>query len=271
MIHFQENHEENGLCWLAAPGLNQTDAVHGFSTRLGGVSHGCLASLNLGPNRGDQIEHVRENFNRFGAAVGFDSKKTVLSKQVHRDDIRMVTGEDCGKGLYRERKYEADGLVTNIPGIPLAIFSADCIPILFHDPIRHVVAGCHAGWRGTAMGIAGKMVNTMVRQYNCCAKDIRVAIGPGISRCCFETHSDVPEALESALGDRTRLLIDPLPGGKFMVDLKGANALWLQDAGIPVDQIACSDACTCCRQDLFWSHRSMGNARGVMAAVIQLN
>ncbi len=270
MIHLQEHQEENGLLWLSAYELNSGGAVHGFSTRLGGVSHGCLASLNLGTGRGDDIENVRENFRRFGVAVGFDSKKTVFSKQVHRDDIRMVTAKDCGKGLYREREYEADGLITDVPGVTLAVFSADCIPILLHDPIRHVVAGCHAGWRGTVMDIVGKTVRTMVRQYGCRAENICGAIGPGISRCCFETHADVPEALEAVLGSRAKGLIDRLPDGKFLVDLKGANALWLQDAGVPMHQIEISDACTFCRQDLFWSHRHTGNARGIMSAVIQL-
>lgn len=270
MIHLQEHQAENGLLWLSAPGLNKSGAIHGFSTRLGGVSHGSLASLNLGTGRGDDIANVRENFRRFGAAVGFSSTKTVSSKQVHRDDIRMVTEEDCGKGLYRALEYEADGLITNVPGVPLAIFSADCIPILFHDPVRRVVAGCHAGWRGTVMGIAGKIVRTMEAQYNCNPQDICVAIGPGISRCCFETHADVPEALRAALGSRADAMIDPLPEGKFLLDLKAANALVMHDTGVSIAQIECSDACTHCRQDLFWSHRRTGNARGVMSAVIQL-
>lgn len=270
MSHLREHWAENGLLWLSASQLNAGGAVHGFSTRLGGVSRGCLASLNLGTGRGDEIANVRENFRRFGDAVGFDSRKTVFSKQVHRDDIRVVTAKDCGKGLYREREYEADGLITNVPGVPLAVFSADCIPILLHDPVCRAVAGCHAGWRGTAMGIARKTVEEMIRQYGCCPRDIRAVIGPGISRCCFETHIDVPEAMWLAFGQKAEAMIDPLPDEKFLVDLKGLNALWLQCAGVPKEQIELSDACTSCRQDLFWSHRHTGDARGVMAAVIQL-
>ena len=160
-LHFQTNREENGLVWFSAPRLNADGgAVHGFSSRLGGVSRGYLTSLNLGTSRGDQMEHVRENWRRCGEAVGFDSTKTVFSQQVHRDDVRVVTEADCGKGLYRERDYDsADGLVTNCPGIPLAIFSADCIPVLFHDPVNRVVAACHAGWRGTAVGIVLSLIH----------------------------------------------------------------------------------------------------------------
>lgn len=269
--HFREQREENGLVWFSADQFNSGGAVHGFSSRLGGVSRGCLASLNLGTARGDEIENVRENFRRFGDAVGFDSTRTVFSQQVHRDDIRIVTEEDCGKGLYRERDYDsADGLLTDRPGVPLAIFSADCIPILFHDPVQKVVGGCHAGWRGTAVGITGKMVHKMEEQYGCQPEHIRIAIGPGISRCCFETHDDVPQAMWAVLGEKADPMIDRLPGKKFLVDLKGINALWGQMSGVPEKQIQISDACTSCRQDLFWSHRHMGEARGVMSAVIQL-
>ena len=269
-MRFRENRGKHGLLWLSVPELNAEGAVHGFSTRLGGVSRGYMSSLNLGTTRGDLPENVRENFARFGEAVGFDSARTVFSQQVHRDDIRVVTEADCGKGLLRERDYEADGLVTDVPRVPLAVFSADCIPILLHDPVRRVAGACHAGWRGTALGIVRKMVLKMAACYGSRPRDIRAAIGPGISRCCFETHSDVPEAMLLAVGPSAEEMIDPLPGGKYLVDLKGLNACWLRSAGVPEEQIACSALCTSCRQDLFWSHRHTGDARGVMSAVIQL-
>jgi copper oxidase (laccase) domain-containing protein len=120
------------------------------------------------------------------------------------------------------------------------------------------------------MGIVWKTIRKMVGKYGCSPENIHAAIGPGISRCCFETHADVPEAMEAALGQQVKSMIDPLPGGKFLVDLKGINALWMERAGIPSDQIEISDLCTACRPDLFWSHRHVGNARGVMSAVIQL-
>ena len=210
--HFQTNREENGLVWFSAPRLNANGgAVHGFSSRLGGVSRGYLTSLNLGTSRGDQIEHVRENFRRYGEAVGFDSTKTVFSQQVHRDDVRVVTEGDCGKGLYRERDYDsADGLVTNCPGVPLAIFSADCIPVLLLDPVRRCAAAVHAGWRGTALGIAARAALRMREDYGCRPEHIRAAIGPGISPCCFLTRDDASFVkMVFTLDNYTRLL-DPL-------------------------------------------------------------
>ena len=270
--HFQTNREENGLVWFSAPRLNANGgAVHGFSSRLGGVSRGYLTSLNLGTSRGDQIEHVRENFRRYGEAVGFDSTKTVFSHQVHRDDVRVVTEGDCGKGLYRERDYDsADGLVTNCPGVPLAIFSADCIPILFHDSVQRVVAACHAGWRGTAAGIVGKTVQVMTQTFGCQPKDIRMAIGPGISRCCFETHEDVPNAMTAAMAGGVLPFIQLKDNGKFAVDLKGINAKRLELAGVTPDHIAICGDCTACMRDKYWSHRIMGTQRGSMAAMIEL-
>ena len=165
--------------------------------------------------------------------MGFDSTKTVFSQQVHRDDVRVVTEADCGKGLYRERDYDsADGLVTNCPGIPLAIFSADCIPVLFHDPVTpgrrrlsRWLAGHCRGHRGEDG--AGDDASSSVAG----PENIRMAIGPGISRCCFETHDDVPHAMWAVLGKQADPFIDRLPREKFLVDLKGINGLWGQLAG----------------------------------------
>lgn len=269
-MKFLHHKTPEGLDWLAAEGLTEGCAVHAFSTRLGGVSTGHLASLNLGIARGDDPENVRENYRRWSAAVGFDAAKMVFSHQVHRDEIRVCTMADAGKGLDRPRDYEADGLITDVPGLPLVIFSADCIPILLCDPVRRVVGGCHAGWRGTALGIAGKTVRRMREVYGCNPADIRCAIGPGISRCCFETHADVPEAMAAAIGSEAARFIDPTGEGKYRVNLKSINGYWLEKAGISPKKIVISDDCTACHPDIYWSHRHTGAARGSMAAVIQL-
>ena len=264
--------EREGVPFYAAGELNCGGAVHGFSTRLGGVSKSPFDSLDLGLGRGDDPADVAENFRRFCAAIGAEESpaRLVCSKQVHTDTVRTVTMADAGKGLLRERDYEADGLMTDVPGLVLAVFSADCIPILFHDPVRRVVAACHAGWRGTAMGIARKTVQRMGEVYGSDPGDIRCAIGPGISRCCFETDDDVPSAMRAALGNETEAFIDTHPNGKFHVDLKGINRHWLLSAGVPVEQITICSACTACDTATFFSHRRTGNARGSLAALIQL-
>ena len=242
---------------------------HGFSTRKGGVSVGALESLNLrGYVHGDRRENVEENYRRFCAAIGVDVEKVVLSQQEHKDHIRVVTAADAGKGLWRERDYrEIDGLITNVPGMVLTVFSADCNVILLNDPVRKAVGACHAGWRGTALGIVSKTVAAMTAQYGTDPADVRAAIGPAIGQCCFETDGDVPAALHEALGDDTNPYVEQREK-KWHVDLKGLNALWLKKAGVSTVDI-CQE-CTMCHPDLYWSHRLLGNARGVQAAMIAL-
>lgn len=258
---------ENNVPFLAC---DEISVPHGFSTRQGGVSEGIWASMDLGSTRGDAPEHVRENYRRFCAAIGADVTKIAMSNQIHGDVVRAVTLADVKRDLYDDEGYEVDGLVTDIPGVALIIFNADCLPILFYDPVRRVVAAAHAGWRGTALGIAERAVEKMCQNYGSFPGDIRAAIGPGISRCCFETHSEVPDAMIEALGDAALAYIDALGDGKFKVDLKGLNALRLTRAGVLAEHIAVTDDCTMCRTDKFWSHRATQGRRGSMAAMISL-
>ena len=171
--------------------------VHCFSTRRGGVSTGHLSSLNLGVHRGDDWNNVYENYRRLGAAVGFTPEQTVFTHQTHTDRVARVGAEDRGWGLFREVEPERDGIYTNEPGVALVCFSADCTPILLHDPVRHAVAAVHSGWRGTALGIAARCVEAMTREFGTDPADLQAAIGPCIGPCCFETGPEVPAAVLS--------------------------------------------------------------------------
>ena len=263
--------ERQGVPFYFCPDSAWSGAAHGFSTRLGGVSPPPWDSLNLGAARGDAPERVAENFRRFCAAVGADSAALVKNHQVHSDRIRRVGPGDRLPGPAAPGVLEADGLVTDRPGGCLTIFSGDCIPVLLYDPVRRCVAAAHAGWRGTAAGIAARAAEAMVRDYGCKPGDILAVIGPGIGPCCFETHRDVPDGLRAGMGAGAEDFIRPLPGGeKFQVDLKGANACFLVRAGLDPARIALCPACTACRPDLFWSHRKLGQRRGSMASLIQL-
>ena len=192
-------HEENGLLIKTSTVLS--GVRHGFSTRTGGVSPAPWDSLNLGIGRGDDMDRVRENYRRFCAVLGTDEHRAVLSKQVHEDNVRHVTAEDCGKGLFRERDYTSvDAMITDTPDIPLVVFSADCGIILLYDPVRRAVGAAHAGWRGAAAGIVYKTVRRMQETFGTDPRDLRAAIGAAIGSCCFETDADVPRALRDALG-----------------------------------------------------------------------
>ena len=262
------NHEQNGLVYLTSPLL---DGVrHGFSTRRGGVSPAPWDTLNLGPGRGDAPENVRENYRRFFGCTGAVPERAVLSLQVHRDDVRLCTAADAGKGLVRERDYEADALITAERDLPLVVFSADCGILLLHDPEAGCVGAVHAGWRGCAAGIVEKTVREMVRLLGARPERIRAAVGPCIGKCCFETDSDVPEAMQaSALGAEAEPYWERR-GTKYHVDLAGLNRQWLLHAGVAPEHIDVCGLCTACRPDLFWSHRKMGNARGAQVAMICL-
>lgn len=262
-MSFRELRRDTLLCY-------QSDLLsrpHGFTTRLGGVSTGHLSSMNLGLSRGDSRDNVLKNYEILGEAIGFDPHKTVQAVQVHGKAVRLCTEEDWGKGLYAHTDYEADGLITNVPGTALVVFSADCGTILLEDPVTGAVGACHAGWRGTALGIARETVLAMVRAFGCDPKNIRAALGPCIAQDCFETDADVPQAMLAALGEEARPAIIQT-GAKYHVDIKYLNRVFLQKAGIRPEHMDTSPLCTACDPELFWSARRHGDRRGSLGAII---
>ena len=241
--------------------------AHAFSTRYGGVSEGIWASLNLGTHRGDRPKNVWENYRILGDAVGFSPRQTVFTKQLHTDIVERVGKSECGRGLVFPTAHACDGLITNEAGVVLTAFAADCTPILLFDPVAGAIGAVHAGWRGTAAGIAAKAAEKMCAELGATPETLRAAIGPCISQCCFETDGDVPEAMRNALGSAAEEYIRPV-GQKYYANLKALNALWLRRVG--VTQIDISEDCTCCQPERFWSHRCVGGQRGSLAAVIAL-
>ena len=250
------------LEYLTASGIT---VPHGFTTRFGGVSEGHLSSLNIGIHRGDAWENVLKNYEILGNALDFDVKSLVLSHQTHTDTVLRVGRAHCGAGLFAPELPECDGLITNEPGVALAVFTADCTPILLHDPVTGAVGAVHAGWRGTASAIAGKAVEAMAREFGSRPEDIRAAIGPNIGFCCFQTDADVPQAMEAAFGEAVKPFIRS-QGDKYYVNLKEINALVLRRAG--VRQVELSEACTVCESHRFWSHRVTRGERGSQGAII---
>jgi len=253
--------KQGTLEYLTAEGIC---VPHCFTTRFGGVSTGALASMNLAIKLDETDENVTRNFEILGDALGFRIPDLVLTRQTHSDMVRVVTRSDCN-GCFHRDYPECDALVTNSPGVALTVFTADCTPLLFHDPVTGAVGAAHAGWRGTVSAIGPKVVAAMVREFGCKAENIRAAIGPNIGFCHFETDADVPNALLAAFGEEVRSFIRR-SGEKYYVDLKEINALILRRAG--VRHVEISQECTMCRPDRFWSHRVTRGNRGSQGAII---
>lgn len=250
------------LEYLTAEGIG---TAHCFTTRLGGVSRGYLASLNIGTSRGDDPRNVAENYGILADALGFSTKNLVLTKQIHSDIVYRAEDKDRGAGLTMPPLAPCDALISNVPGLALTVFTADCTPILLWDSETGAVGAAHAGWRGTVSAIGAKTAQAMCREYGCKMENIHAAIGPNIGLCHFETDWDVPEALLAAFGEAMRQFITA-DGEKYHVDMKAVNRWILEQNGIR--QIEVSTECTVCSCDRFWSHRVTGGERGSQGAII---
>ncbi len=258
----------NGVLYLTAPTIA---CRHAFTTRIGGVSTGDQAGLNLSVRLDPDISHVAENYRRLGAATGIDTGRLARTKQVHGNVVRTVTGKDVwipGAPV----PYEADGLVTNEPGLALICYAADCVPVLLCDPSHGVIAAVHCGWRSSVGDILARAMEAMCA-LGAAPETTAAAIGPAVSRCCFEVGGEVVEAVDRYLHGDSAGLYSPEEGreGKFFLDLKGANARRLRQLGIPQGAIAVSDDCTSCLHDKYWSHRFTKRRRGNQGALIVLD
>jgi len=238
---------------------------HAFTTRLGGVSEGPFATLNLGYGTGDLPERVLANRHLLAAALGYDPARVVAGKQVHGEKVAVVTLREAGAGaLEPDTALEAtDGLVTGATGLPLMGFFADCVPILLADTGNRAVAVVHAGWRGTARRIVHRVLGVMRAFLEAVPARCVVAIGPAIGPCCFVVDKAVA-ATFSSWGEK----VVWRQGDKWHVDLWEANRQLLIAQGVPQDQIVVLKVCTSCHPELFFSHRRDGPKTGRMAAVI---
>jgi YfiH family protein len=264
--------QESNMLLLRYPALEKTGIVrHCFSTKLGGVSEGIFATMNLSFTRGDKQEAVEENYRRLANALGVTCDSFVFSDQTHTTNVRVVTKEDAGKGLIKDRDYsDIDGLITNVQGLVLATFYADCVPLYFVDVRNKAIGLCHSGWRGTVARIGKVTVEAMQREYKTKPEELICAIGPSICQDCYEVSSDVAEAfLKEFSGHEQRILLDK-QNGKFQLNLWEANKQILLDAGVKESNISCTNLCTCCNEHLLFSHRATNGKRGNLGAFLGL-
>ena len=247
--------------------------VNGFSTRMGGASTGKFATMNFSYSREDDPANVLENYTRMARALGAERDKMVVSWQTHTTNERLVTEEDMGKGVIRDRDYrDVDGLICNIPGITLVTFYADCVPLYFVDRKRRAVGLSHSGWRGTVNRMGQATLDAMKEAYGTCPQDVAACIGPSICKACFEVGGEVVEAFREAFPKVPSGMLWEENGkpGKYQLDLWEANKQVLMEAGVPEAQITVTNICTRCNHQYLFSHRKHGEDRGNLAAFLGL-
>lgn len=268
------NVERGGVPYLSFKALEDTGmVVNGFSTRLGGASKGRFATMNFSYSRKDDPADVLENFTRMADALGVERDRMVVSYQTHTTNVRRVTREDEGKGVIRERDYkDVDGLITDVPGITLVTFYADCVPLYLVDQAHRAIGLSHSGWRGTVKRMGQVTMDAMKEAFETRPEDLTVCIGPSICRDCFEVGEEVAEAFAEAFDARYRDELYSANGkpGKYQLDLWKANEIIFREAGVPKGQIHTTNICTMCNSDYLFSHRRVGEERGNLAAFLSI-
>ncbi|MBP3480507.1 MAG: peptidoglycan editing factor PgeF [Clostridia bacterium] len=257
----------NGVKTLRCRALDEIGfKKHCFTTRAGGVSRGYLSETNLSFSR-EARENVLENYRRVFEAAGF-SGSAVLSNQEHTDIVLTVDGTHKTGGFWTADRA-ADGFVTNERGLCLVIFVADCVPVIIADPQKKAAACVHSGWRGTALGITAAAVRKLMQNYGCDPRDMTAAVGPCIGACCYEVGQDVFDGFTARDLSLSRFF-EKKTGGKYMLDLNGANRAVLESAGLLPENIHLSCECTYCNSDIYYSHRATNGKRGNMAAMVEI-
>ncbi len=257
----------NGVPYLSYPALERTGIVrHGFSTRLGGVSTGHCATMNISTTRGDDPAAVEENRRRIARAVGVEVSGLTYTNQTHTTNVAVVEENDRGRQF-----METDGMVTNVPGICLVTFYADCVPLFFVDPAHRAIGLSHSGWKGTVHKMGKVTLELMKEQYGTDPGQVVAAIGPSICQDCYEVSEDVIDQFrEHFHRELWEELFYRKENGKYQLDLWRANKAILSEAGVPEENIAVTNVCTHCNPKILFSHRSTGTARGNLSAFLAL-
>lgn len=259
----------NNVCFLTIPSFEKHRGIaHGFTTRIGGVSPPPFNSMNLGFSRGDDTENVKKNYEIAGDALGMDLSDMVAFRQVHENNIYIATKKDKGIG-FSENRSEYDGIITAEENLPIATFHADCVPVFLFDPVRRVVGVVHAGWRGTVKRVVVNAIDKMTSDFGCSPADILAGIGPCIRDCCYEVGNEV---IEKARGLTEIDISDcvSVKNNKYHIDIAEINRKLLIHFGLLPENITLCNQCTCCNDEIFWSHRKTNGIRGCMAAIIML-
>ena len=269
----------NGVDYLTYSRLENIPFIkHAFSTKEGGVSEGIFSTMNLSFTRGDDIDKVKENYRRFFDAVGFALNNMVMSDQIHETDIMKIDEKKINeineesKGIEDRVCKNIDGLITNLPNVPLVTFYADCVPLYFVDTVNKAIGLSHSGWRGTVKGMGIKTVEAMVREYGSNPENIVAVVGPSICQDCYEVSKEVVDEFHKEYYDKFDVssIYYEKENGKMQLNLWEANRQILLLAGLKSENIVISNVCTSCHSDLLFSHRKTNGKRGNLIAVMEI-
>ena len=258
--------EKDGVVFLKFKALDEVPFIKmAVSTRKGGVSKGdALGTLNLGTSTSDSMENIVKNYEIFSSAAGFTTENIVTTRQTHNTNILVASIDDAGKGVYKERDYESiDAIVTNEKNLPIAIHSADCIPVTIIDTKNKAIGSAHCGWRGTFDELASLTYKKMNELFG--TEDGICLIGPGICKKCYEVSFDLYEKFMEKFCYTDAIVKE---NDKYYLDLPLINKHILEKEGLT--DIIISDLCTCCNKDYLYSHRGLGPERGIMATITEI-
>jgi YfiH family protein len=252
--------------------LRFKEIEHFLSTRTGGFSEFPYQSLNLGLQVGDDPDKVLKNRRRLAEAIGIPLNRFTIARQIHSDNVRIISNDVRGSGSTdHENAIEGtDAMATNVAGICLVILVADCVPMLFFDPVQRAIGVAHAGWKGTLQLIAQKTVMAMEKAFDSLAEDIVVGVGPSIGPCCYKVGPEVISQVEIIFHTKKEYILNESKSGEGYFDLRKANLDQLLHAGIERKNIEMAMSCTCHTSDLFFSYRQQKGSTGRFCAGITL-
>ena len=255
---------KNGVTYITFPIFEKEGLNHLFSTRIGGVSTGRYSEMNLSYSNGDDKNAVDENFRRISEVMGVSPDSIIRTHQTHTVNVISV-----GKNT-RIPLCDIDGIMTDEKGVTLCSTFADCVPLMFYDPLKEVIATSHSGWKGTVGEIGRITVEKMTAEYGCDPKNILAVIGPAICKNCYEVDERVAEKVKAIKYIDPKKVMDEKPLGKYMLDLKAVCEQTLYFAGILPENLLVSDICTACNSEYLHSHRATGGERGNLCAFLAL-
>ncbi|HNX29162.1 MAG TPA: peptidoglycan editing factor PgeF [Syntrophomonadaceae bacterium] len=262
--------DSDGIKYITVPEWGKQGADMMFTARHQGYSIAPYDSLNLGLHVGDEADKVIKNRQKIMSIWGRSINDLICCEQIHGNKVAVVDDSVRGRGALKHNDSMPghDGMITNTPGLYLALFFADCLPVFLFDPVNKVIALVHSGWKGTMGKIVLQAVDKMNSQYRAEPKNIQALIGPGIAKCCFEINQELADRVSNEFAGFDNIM--HVNNDRNFWDLTGTNYLLLRRAGLQANNIAVCELCTKCHTDIFFSYRGEAGDTGRMAAVIGL-